>query len=125
MEKLYGNIGAKIKMLAKISCVVMAVGSFLGGLIMVCLEDALWSIGFPMMFGGPIMAWIGSWILYAFGEITEKISLIERNTRGGKTISQTQAIVDEKRMAKLEELRSSGLITEEEYRAAVEKGKDA
>lgn len=125
MEKLYGNIGKKIKCLAQISFVLMAIGSFIGGIVMVSIDDYLWGIGFATMFGGPVVAWIGSWLLYAFGEITEKLSLIERNTRGGQIVSEAQAEVDQKRLAQLEQLRSSGLISEEEYRAAVKKGEEA
>ena len=80
-NKLYANIGRKIKNLAVASFIVEAVGAIVTGLIFLVdsgLEDGWWAI-FIILFG-PIVAFVGSWMLYGFGEIIEKISDIERNT---------------------------------------------
>ena len=42
------------------------------------LEDALYGITAIV---GPIIAWVSSWIMYAFGELVDKTASNERNTQ--------------------------------------------
>ena len=69
---------------------------------------------------GPILVWIGSWTLYAFGEIVQGISNIDDNTFTGTKKSSVQRDSEKKKIDKLEELRTKGLITEEEYNKTIE-----
>ena len=67
LDKLYENIGGKIKGLAKFIFVIGALGPILIGFCLLC--GGLVLIGLCTMVCGSIFAWIGSWILYAFGEL--------------------------------------------------------
>lgn len=79
MDKLYADIGKKIKGFAKWSFIVEAIGAFVAGLILLIDEFIL--LGLLLMLLGPIVAFVGSWILYGFGEIIDKLCDIERNTK--------------------------------------------
>ena len=72
-ENLYENIGGKIKSLAKWIFILEAIGAIVTGLILMCDggHDEMF-IGLSILLCGPIVAWVGSWILYAFGELVEK-----------------------------------------------------
>ncbi len=119
----YDDIGGKIKNLAKAIFFTEAVGSIITGLIFLFswgFKDAWWALF--IIFLGPIVAWVGSWLVYGFGELVDKTCDIERNTRD-KTKSEAQAKADLGRISKLEKLRAQGLITEEEYKKAISKEK--
>ena len=61
--------------------IVEAIGAVITGLVLIGTDEHLVLYGFLTMILGPIVAWIGSWILYAFGELVEKTSNNENNTR--------------------------------------------
>ena len=119
---MYENIGKKIKGLAKAIFVVEAIAAVITGNALMAADDDLILYGLLVMVVGPIVAWVSSWLLYGFGELIDMASDIERNTRGGERKSEAQAKVDSERVNKIEKLRSQGLITEEEYQAAISKG---
>lgn len=83
IDDLYVDIGQKIKGWAKWLFIVEAIASVIGAILMlVNAED--WYIlflGALALVVGPLLAWVSSWILYAFGELVDKISANERNTR--------------------------------------------
>lgn len=118
---MYDNIGGKIKGLAKAVFIVEAIAAVITGIGLIASDEDLIPIGLLVLFGGPIVAWVSSWVLYGFGEIIDKLCDIERNTRGRKIKSKAQAKVDSERINKIENLRSQGLITEEEYQQAISK----
>lgn len=68
LDSLYENIGGKIKNWAKWIFIVEAIGAVIAGLALAVNEDALYIF---IAIVGPIIAWVGSWILYAFGELVE------------------------------------------------------
>ena len=78
LDTLYENIGGKIKALAKWTFIVEAIGSIITGVVLASEADILYIF---IAIGGPIIAWVGSWILYAFGELVEKTCDNEYNTR--------------------------------------------
>ena len=73
---MFEDIGAKIKGLATFLC-------WVGIITSIAYAIVLWSqnsyhnstvgMGALVLFAGTIISWIGSWILYAFGQITEDI----------------------------------------------------
>lgn len=89
MDKLYGEIGKKIKRLAYYTFIGEAVAAVLGGLVAL-----VYMIGVAGFFGfiigllvgaivaivGVIAAWVSSWLLYGFGELIDKTCDIEKNT---------------------------------------------
>ena len=118
LNTMYDNVGAKIKTLAKVMAIVGAIASVVAGLAVIAFDGDYFLIGVIITVVGAVMAWLSSLMLYGFGELIDKASEIERNTRasGGKKV---QNKIDSERIGKLENLRSAGLITEEEYQQAI------
>ena len=71
---MYDNIGGKIKGLAKTMFIVEAIGAVITGIVLLATDDVLIFAGLLTLFCGPIIAWVSSWVLYAFGELVEKTS---------------------------------------------------
>ncbi len=80
LENLYANIGNKIKGLAKAAFIVEAIGAIVTGLVLLFTDEELILYGFLTLICGPIIAWVSSWILYAFGELVEKTCDNQSNT---------------------------------------------
>lgn len=81
LTSLYAHIGRKIKNLAIASFIVEAIGAVITGIILLVdsgFEEGWWAIFIILC--GPIVAFVGSWLLYGLGEIIDKLSEIERNT---------------------------------------------
>lgn len=68
---MYNNIGAKIKVLAKVCAILLASGSFAYGLYLVIDGWTEW-VGFLLMVLGPILSWILMFFMYGYGELIEK-----------------------------------------------------
>ncbi len=75
LDSLYENIGGKIKNWAKWIFIVEAIGAVIAGLALAVNEDALYIF---IAIVGPIIAWVGSWILYAFGELVDDTHAIRK-----------------------------------------------
>lgn len=80
-DSLYTNIGKKVKALAKWMFIIEAIGAIITGIALLSIDEDLIIAGLLTLLCGPIVAWIGSWITYAFGELVEKTSANEQNTR--------------------------------------------
>ena len=83
---MYDNIGGKIKGLAKTMFIVEAIGAVIMGIALLTTDDDFILAGLLTLFCGPIVAWIGSWILYAFGELVEDV----RDIRDLKCLNKEQ-----------------------------------
>ena len=78
---MYDNIGRKIKGLAKAIFIAQGISMAITGIVLMCIDEDLILYGVLTLILGPIFAWISSWLLYGFGELIDKVSSIERNTR--------------------------------------------
>lgn len=78
LDNLYENIGVKIKNWAKWIFIVEAIGSIITGIVLAFEEDILYIF---IAIVGPFVVWVSSWILYGFGELVEKTTDNENNTR--------------------------------------------
>lgn len=92
---MFANIGKKIKLTAKIVCWVTMLVSFIGGIALLihgCNEgnrgwgsDAeaamLVAIGLIISIVAPFLCWIGSFMMYGFGELIDKATEIAENTK--------------------------------------------
>ena len=136
----FDNIGAKIKGLAKTCFVVETIAAIFTGIGLMASDDDMILIGLLVIVAGPFVAWVGSWLLYGYGELIERTCEIADNTRGeakapnNEKASEPQSYtpsyqsaayfnpnVDPERLAKLQKLREQNLITEEEFQKAISK----
>ena len=87
---MYHNIGRKFKLYAKIYaiigvvlCLLSGIGIIIAGIVM---GDSLIIIitivgGLIIALLGSLLTWVSSWHIYWYGEMSEKIIEIEKNTR--------------------------------------------
>ena len=85
---MYDNIGGKIKSLAVWTFIGEAIGSIIAGFILMAEVDVLYIL---LVIFGPLVAWVSSWILYAFGEMVEDIHAM----RNKITPASVQDAIDE------------------------------
>ncbi len=84
LDNLYDNIGGKIKNWAQWIFIVEAIAAIIGGIFMLFEGDDTTFWGIILIIAGPVVAWVSSWILYAFGDIVENISDIRHKYVGIK-----------------------------------------
>ena len=83
----FDNIGGKIKSIAKWSCWITILLIWIAAPIaFFLLVSDVWTAEFcwiPLVGAivGPVLVWVESWVLYAFGEFVEKTADNENNTR--------------------------------------------
>lgn len=126
---MFQNIGKKIKTLAVVVCWIGIAGSVIGGIVMCAVGadssggDLLIGLGLPLIFLGPLFSWIGSFVLYGYGDMITRVRRIERKLYGQENEEEekSNSAGKDDRLAKLQSLREQNLISEEEYWDAVEK----
>lgn len=114
---MYDNIGKKIKSLAKALFIVQSVLCFIAGIVLTFVLNPIFMFASII---APVIVWISSWLLYGFGELIDKTCDISASITSDKTTSSSFPSKTS-RSRGLETLRSSGLISEEEYLQLVEK----
>jgi hypothetical protein len=91
LDTLYENIGVKIKNWAKWIFIIEAIGAIITGFVLLIdwgFEDGWWALF--IIFFGPIVAWVGSWILYAFGQLVDDVHA-SRCSSDTKSFERTKA----------------------------------
>lgn len=87
---MFHNIGGKIKTLAKVICWVGIALSIVLGLVLfitiLVYQPVIGAIlgmmvAIPTALLGAVLSWIGSFMLYGYGEMIELTAKIERNTK--------------------------------------------
>jgi len=124
---MFENIGSKLKMLAKVNCWVGISLSIIAAIVMFAsAADSFYggemyiAIGFAVLIIGPLFSWIGSFVIYGFGELIDKTCAIERSVVDN-SMSETFIQLNSERIAKLNNLRAKNLITEDEYQKIINK----
>ena len=74
---MFNNIGRKIKSLAEILCWI---GIFLSVIMSISVFKISVLFGLLVIVLGALASWIGSFLLYGFGELIEKTSDIAEHT---------------------------------------------
>ena len=118
---MYNNIGEKIKGVAKTTFIVEALASIIAGIVLwVDTGEALFAL---LLFGGPMVALVSSWILYGYGEIIDTLYNIEKNNscNQSKLQAKDKAEKSEKVTAKKEKQE----VAARARREAMEKEKQA
>ena len=77
---MFRNIGGKLKGLAGFVCGI----GILASVVYACTLFAARAIGYGILFlvCGSLLSWIGSWALYAFGQITDDIHVMRIKETG-------------------------------------------
>jgi hypothetical protein len=78
MDALYGNIGGKLKGWALGIFITESIAAVIVAFVLMASDLLL--AGFLTLIAGPLVAWVSSWLLYAFGELVEKTTKNEQNT---------------------------------------------
>ena len=120
---MYDKIGKKIKALTKVLSIIFIVISVIFGIVSFCLagESEYFLIyGFMFLIFMPIFIWIGSFTLYGFGELIDKVCDIESRLSGSNLSNPSEnkgtlGKEESARKSELKKLRDQGLLTEEEY----------
>lgn len=79
LDILYDNIGRRIKAWAKWIFLAEAISVIIAGLFLIIYDEFL--KGLLILLLGPIIVYVSTWLLYGFGELIEKTSENEYNTR--------------------------------------------
>ena len=78
--KMFDDIGGKIKKLASVIAKFGIISCIITGIIIICISIAqsfkLFLIGIGVATIGPLVSWINSWMLYAFGTLVENSQII-------------------------------------------------
>ena len=78
-ENLYDNCGQKMKGVAVGFFVLETIGAIIGAFAL--MDAELYLAGVLALFIGPFVAWITSLFIYCFGELVEKTTSNEKNTK--------------------------------------------
>lgn len=141
---MFKNIGKKIKGLAKIVCWIGIICSIIAGITFIVGSTRTYSffygshsyvdptmifMGLAIMIGGSLTSWIGSFVVYGFGELVDSATTIKECMCVDKSESSLDA--DEKRLDVLytanescehiKKMYKDGLITFEEYKELLER----
>lgn len=73
---MFKNIGKKIKTLAQVICWIGIVCSVLSGIGMMVSDSDMIVVGILMIPVGALASWIGSFMLYGFGELVENSTVL-------------------------------------------------
>ena len=113
MSVLYANIGYKVKCLAFMSCIVEAIGAIIGGITL--LVDQQWW-GIVVILAGPVVAWVTTWVLYAFGELVDKVSYVDPPMQK-ENIQEPKQIASAEKKQRQQELKQQKSVYREQQRA--------
>ena len=121
---MFENIGKKIMSLAKILCWICIVLCAIAGLILCMVAGnkypTLLVYGLLLLFIGPLVALISSWLLYSWGQTVDNVDSIKKQvclSTNDNNVANKETI-DKK--TKLQALYAQGLISFEEYKKALE-----
>ena len=78
---MYDNIGSKIKTLAQVVFIIMAVISIISGVIIIFSDDGAFIIGILTAGIGVLLSWIGTFFLYGFGQLIENTDILVRESK--------------------------------------------
>lgn len=119
--RMFNNIGGKIKDLASAMAIIGIIASFVLGFVLFGIDDDMIPVGIVIIVVGSLISWIGSFLLYGFGELIEKTCIIEERLALNPQMQSARELqsAQNERNAALKELLKKGVISEEEYREAL------
>ena len=93
---MFENVSEKIKSVAYATAILGILTSVIGGLFLLSDDDTM-LIGLIVAGLGSLFSWIIAIFIYGFGELLEKVCVIEENTRNNRNdiIDENPQIADE------------------------------
>ena len=74
---MFDNIGQKVKAFAKGVFVTEVIAAIISGIVMICSgEDELILWGIITIIAGPLIGWLSSFLIYAFGQLVENSDIL-------------------------------------------------
>ena len=83
---MFNNIGEKIKALAKVSCWVGILSYVLIGIVLIAISEDLAPLAIILIFAGSFLSWIGSFLLFGFGQLIENSDILVRQNQMLQTL---------------------------------------
>lgn len=120
---MFDNIGGKIKVVAKVECWIGIISSFIAGISLMSEDEELFGlIGFFVIVIGSLASWLGSFLIYGFGQLVENSDILAGRTSNEDTFMQEleEKSVEDK-IFELNELLDKGHISYDEYQQIVKK----
>ena len=99
-DKLFSDVGAKIKSVAEILFIVLFLASIATGAVLMIVSIDFWWAGLLTIVLGPVLAWLTVLLLYGLGELIESTNetkgLVRELKRKADEVSDTgaQPVVD-------------------------------
>ncbi|MBQ3529899.1 MAG: hypothetical protein IJA47_05350 [Oscillospiraceae bacterium] len=87
---MFNNIGGKIKTVAMTLCIIESVVSAIYGLVLIATDKRTILPGILLILIGPIIAWLGSFLLYGFGQLIENSDILVRQGYLRKALEQEE-----------------------------------
>ena len=123
---MFDNIGGKIQGLAKVICWIGIIASIILGIVIIMGASQSYGYyrrtdtgtifaGIAVIVGGSLLSWVGSFVLYGFGELVENSSII-----ADKITSTTATGTYASGTTSGSHVQSRPYIGKDPYRAAVE-----
>ena len=110
---MYENISGKIKKLSKAIAVIGIIIAVIAGFWYIADYDEILQGVFIIVLGG-LAAWISSLLIYGFGELIEKVSLIEQHNADNNELPTSDS-------GNKSEAEPEGPVVDEEYKDSVSK----
>lgn len=87
---VFKNIGGKIKVLASVVAWLGIIGSVIGGISYMTIDEDFVFLGIIIAVVGSVGSWISSFVLYGFGELVENSAIIAQ--KQDVTISKSKGV---------------------------------
>lgn len=75
---MFNNIGGKIKGLARVFCTISIIIALVVGISIIAIGvgmrnggEGIIALGIAILIAGSVLAWVGSFLLYGFGQLVE------------------------------------------------------
>ena len=117
---MFDNIGRKIMTLAKIICWLGIIPCVIVGIALILYDDNLIFAGVLTIVFGAVFSWIGSFLLYGFGQLIENSSIIakdfvRKNDKHSKKEQKKEEENRKNRFEKIQQMLNDASVAEDEY----------
>ena len=117
---MYDNIGKKIKDSAKWIFATEAIAAVIGGICVIVDDFDSFFIGLLLIIFGPCVAYVSTWLLYAFGQLVENSDIIAQeyrrtNKKYEKTVAKNNERKQNQKRQNIKATIANPDVKEDEY----------